>query len=71
MNETDKGRMTAFCGENGLGGVVVARKTEQCLPDQDLKGGLLYKQKLSSGAFMAAVKGAGGSGESVTYSSSP
>lgn len=48
----------------------MARKTEQCLPAQDLTGGLFYKQKLSSEAFMAAIKGAGGSGESVTFRSS-
>lgn len=70
LSETDKSRMKAFCGGNGLGGVVVARKTEQCLPVQGLQGGLFYKQKLSSDAFMAAIKGAGGSGESVVFSSS-
>ena len=69
LSETDKSRMKAFCGENGLGGVVAARKTEQCLPVQDLKGGLFYKQKVSSEAFMAAIKGAGGSGEGVMFSS--
>lgn len=70
MSETHESRMKAFCGENGLDGVVVAaRKTEQCLPVEDLKGGLFYKQK-SSEVFMASIKGAGASGESVRFCSS-
>lgn len=58
-------QIKAFCGEDGLGGVVVARKTEQSLPVQYLKGGLFYKQMLSSETFVGASKGAVGGGESV------
>lgn len=53
--------------ENGLGGVVAGRKTEQCLPAQDFKGGFFTNRSCLWG-LQGSCKGAGGSGESVMFS---
>lgn len=51
--------MKALSGKNGLGGVAMARKTKQGLPDEDLREGFFTNRSCLPRPSMAAVKGAG------------
>lgn len=53
--------------ENGLGGVVLGRKTKQCLPTQDFRRGFLQTEVVFWGLH-GICKGTGGSGESIMFS---
>lgn len=66
LSETDKSVLwTKWTGWSSSG-----KENWAMPPCSRSSGRAFYKQKLSSEAFMAAIKGAGGSGESVVFSSS-